>query len=219
MSEHSRNEGFTELSKSTISRPIARPSQQSEIRTEGRTIDRHGVASRFLRLAHRINMEQLKLAALIVREGEALAEPLTDEELAEEARQAALDAAEIAAARQRAEDTVGNALCGVPSDDRETTDSLPRSSLVTPDREGPPSPSADDAPTWNLEPETLNSALHNLHNESPPEIAATPPAACICMLQPGGGKNSPCTCIIHCDEPSWPRENEDSPAVQSLAST
>src|SRR5438034_11483507 len=55
-------EGFTELSKSTISRPIARPSQQSEIRTEGRTIDRHGVASRFLRLAHRINMEQLKLA-------------------------------------------------------------------------------------------------------------------------------------------------------------
>src|SRR5439155_8951232 len=96
-------EGFTELSKSTIRRPVDQPSQQSEVRTEGRTIDRHGVASRFLRLAHRINMDQLKLAALIVREGEALADPLTDEELAEEARQAALDAAEIAAARRGAD--------------------------------------------------------------------------------------------------------------------
>src|SRR5205823_14734540 len=86
-------EGFTELSKSTIRRPTHNPTQESEIRTEGRTIDRHGVAARFLRLAHRINMDQLKLAALIVREGEAPPEPLTDEELAEESRQAALHAA------------------------------------------------------------------------------------------------------------------------------
>src|SRR5213079_597152 len=101
-------EGFTELSKSTVSRPIDNPCRKSEVRTEGRTIDRHGVAERFLRLAHRINMDQLKLAALIVREGEALADPLTDEELAAEARQAAADAAEIAAARQQAEDVVAS---------------------------------------------------------------------------------------------------------------
>src|SRR5438094_8649214 len=44
-------EGFTEVSKSTVRRPVAHPSQQSEIRTEGRMIDRHGVAARFLRLA------------------------------------------------------------------------------------------------------------------------------------------------------------------------
>src|SRR2546430_7025443 len=74
--------GFTELSKSTISRPIDRPSARSEVRTEGRTIDRHGVAARFLRLAWRINMDQLKLADLFAREGGAPAE-LTEEELAE----------------------------------------------------------------------------------------------------------------------------------------
>src|SRR5436190_16198884 len=100
-------EGFTELSKSTICRPIDQPSKQSEVRTEDRVIDRHGVAARFLRLAWRINMDQLKLAALIDPPSAA---PLTDEELADEARQAALDAAEIAAARQQADDSVGNAL-------------------------------------------------------------------------------------------------------------
>src|SRR5439155_2633405 len=55
-------EGFTELSKSTIRRPVDQPSRQSEVRTEDRVIDRHGVAARFLRLAYRINMDQLKLA-------------------------------------------------------------------------------------------------------------------------------------------------------------
>src|SRR5438445_13745735 len=107
-------EGFTELSKSTIRRPIDQPGQESEIRTEGRVLDRSGVAARFLRLAYRINMDQLKLAALVEPPA---AEPLTDEELADEARQAAADAAEIAAARQRADESVGNALRGVPSSD------------------------------------------------------------------------------------------------------
>src|SRR5206468_3357610 len=89
-------EGFTELSKSVISRPAHDPTEKRQIRTEGRTIDRHGVAARFLRLAWRINMEQLKLAELV---DPPAAEPLTDEELAEEIHQAALDAAELAAAR------------------------------------------------------------------------------------------------------------------------
>src|SRR5438876_2912842 len=62
-------EGFTELSKSTISRPIDQPSRKSEVRTEDRTIDRHGVAARFLRLAWRINTDQLKLAELFARKG------------------------------------------------------------------------------------------------------------------------------------------------------
>src|SRR5438876_8612634 len=62
-------EGFTELSKSTIRRPVDQPSARSEVRTEGRTIDRHGVAARFLRLAWRINTDQLKLAELFARKG------------------------------------------------------------------------------------------------------------------------------------------------------
>src|SRR5207249_9742523 len=88
-------EGFIELSKSTIHRPASNPSNETEIRTESTMIDRSGVAARFLRLAYRINMDQLKLAALVEPPA---AEPLTDEELADEARQAAADAAEIAAA-------------------------------------------------------------------------------------------------------------------------
>src|SRR6266576_3663573 len=100
-------ERFIELSKSTIHRPASNPSQETEIRTESTMIDRSGVAARFLRLAWRINMDQLKLAALI---DPPAAEPLSDAELADEARQAALDAAEIAAARQRADESVGNAL-------------------------------------------------------------------------------------------------------------
>src|SRR5438094_1890013 len=79
-------ERFIELSKSTIHRPTSNPSNETEIRTESTMIDRSGVAARFLRLACRINMDQLKLAALFAREGEAPAEPLTDEELAEQAR-------------------------------------------------------------------------------------------------------------------------------------
>src|SRR5206468_8255773 len=68
-------EGFTELSKSTICRPIDQPSKQSEVRTEDRVIDRHGVAARFLRLAWRINMDQLKLVSLLEPPSAA---PLTD---------------------------------------------------------------------------------------------------------------------------------------------
>ena len=37
----------------------------------------HIAAARFLRLAYRINMDQLKLAEVAVREGEAPAEPLS----------------------------------------------------------------------------------------------------------------------------------------------
>src|SRR5689334_17090917 len=107
-------EGFTELSKSTISRPVANPSQKHEIRTEGRTIDRHGVAARFLRLAWRINMDQLKLTEILARDGDLPTEPLTDEELAAELHQAALDAAELAAARHVADGSAGNAPCGLP---------------------------------------------------------------------------------------------------------
>ena len=46
-----------DTSKSTISRPQSRPSQEKEIRTEHRVLDRSGMASRFLRLAHRVGMD------------------------------------------------------------------------------------------------------------------------------------------------------------------
>jgi hypothetical protein len=93
-------EGFTELSKSTIHRPIDDPSQQRAVRTEERVIDRHGVAARFLRLAFRVNMEQLDL---VDAADDLRPDPLSADELAADTRQAAADAAEIAAARHRAD--------------------------------------------------------------------------------------------------------------------
>ena len=44
-------EGFTDVSKSTIRRPMDQPSKESEVRTEHATIDRSGTVARFLRLA------------------------------------------------------------------------------------------------------------------------------------------------------------------------
>jgi transcriptional regulator with XRE-family HTH domain len=169
-------EGFTELSKSTIHRPASSPSNETEIRTQHSTIDRSGVAARFLRLANRINMEQLKLAALIEPPP---AEPLSEEELAAEARQAAADAAEIADARRRAEESVARAL--------STADD-------------PPEPSAE-GPVPGAEPETTSgatgsaAAVHNLHNEIAPKIAATNADACTCAPQSPPEKTSSCACI------------------------
>ena len=72
-------EGFIDVSQSTIRRDgIA--GEGNEIRTVHSTLDRSGIASRFLRLAFRINMEQLKLT-----EQEPLAPlpPLSEGELDE----------------------------------------------------------------------------------------------------------------------------------------
>ena len=190
-------EGFTELSKSTICRPIDQPSKQSEVRTEDRVIDRHGVAARFLRLAYRINMKQLKLAALVEPPA---AEPLTDEELAEEARQAALDAAEIASARQRAEDLSSrHTPCDEPTD-------VGCSKSPPGDETHQPNP----VPSPQLPARSPMHAVHNLHNETDPQITTTPPAACTCMLQPDLEKNSLCTCIIDCEQPTWPATTQAS---------
>jgi hypothetical protein len=88
-------EGFTGVSKSTIRRPSHAPSRETEIRTEHSQIDRSGIAARFLRLAFQINMQQLKLAE---RDPAPAAEPLSAEEVARQAREAAADLAALASA-------------------------------------------------------------------------------------------------------------------------
>jgi hypothetical protein len=94
-------EGWTDVTKSTYLRPVAadKPGHGDEIRTEQREVDRHGLAARFLRLAHRINMEQLKLAEQA--EPPPLP-PLTAEQLAEEEASAAAIREELGRARQEA---------------------------------------------------------------------------------------------------------------------
>src|SRR5436309_516821 len=101
-------EGFTDLcQKKTTSYPLQSPNQQSVVRLENASIDRSGVAARFLRLAFRINMEQHKLVQL---DQPPPAEPLSAEEQAEEDRQLAADAQEFAEARRRSAERADEAL-------------------------------------------------------------------------------------------------------------
>jgi len=92
-------EGLTELTKSVVSRPMSQFTKETEIRSESATIDRHGIASRFLRLAFRINMEQLKLVS---QDPPPLPEPLSVEELEKQAADAAAILAEFAAVERAA---------------------------------------------------------------------------------------------------------------------
>jgi hypothetical protein len=69
-----------DATKSTISRSAASPSQETEIRTQHMTVDRSGTVARYLRLAHRVNMENLKL---VEEEPLPALKPLTFEDLAE----------------------------------------------------------------------------------------------------------------------------------------
>jgi transposase len=77
-------EGFVDTTKSTFHRD-GLAGDGNQIRTVHATLDRSGTAARFLRLAFRINMEQLKLVEM---EPLAPLPPLSAEELAELARDA-----------------------------------------------------------------------------------------------------------------------------------
>jgi hypothetical protein len=84
-------EGFTDISKSVTRHPLHNPTQDSEVRRENGMIDRSGLVSRFLRIVHRVNMDQQKF---VEQEPLPGPEPLSDEALAHEAAQAAEDRAE-----------------------------------------------------------------------------------------------------------------------------
>jgi hypothetical protein len=236
-------EGFTELSKSVTQYPTGHLNDGRKIRTEERITDRHGTASRFLRLAFRINMEQLKL---VDDADDRRPEPLSAEEQAEELRQAAADAAELAAARQRAADEValrfphragegerreGEApTAGPPSPSTEY--SVPSTAVPTADPmqagdANPVAPICNPQPIPNSpfpipsssaapNPQPLapaSAALHNLHNENAAEIAATSTDPCTCVLQVRVEKNAPCTCIIDCEKVG--RSGPDRPEAPS----
>src|SRR5438876_1130294 len=79
-------EGSIDTSRSTILHAASDPSREIEVRTHHACIDRTGMVSRSLRLAHRINRENLKLAAL---DPPPMATPLSPEDLAAEEAQAA----------------------------------------------------------------------------------------------------------------------------------
>jgi helix-turn-helix protein len=221
-------EGFTELSKSTISRPVG-TADQREVRTEERVIDRHGTAARFLRLAFRINMEQLKL---LDEQDAPRPDELSAEELAQEARDAAADAAEIAAARQRVKDELDRSraprdVAPAAAHNAAQAESVATGPDAVPSTEhSVPSTAAAVAAVpalseLNPESRTLNPRVHNLHHENAAEITVSPPAACACMLQPGAEKKPACTCIIDCNVgwpgPGQPAATTDLPLGDAVA--
>jgi len=207
-------EGFIDTSRSTIHRPVSSSSQQHEVRAQHATIDRTGMVARFLRLAFRINMEQLKLAELAEPPS---AEPLSPDELAAEEAQAAADAEELAEARRRGREKARRRAeeegwgprtketgdsgqeplgCAPPTEepDRKVHE---RSGMHLPGDEDRCISSAADSCTLHHSP----APLHNLHNENVPEIAASSSESCTCVLQARVGINSPGVCITDCNPP------------------
>src|SRR5262245_2888380 len=173
-------EGSLDGTRTTLAGPSIAHKSEDVVRTTHFTIDRTGTVCRFLRLAHRINMEQEQLVVRMAKDDVAPANPLTEEDLAEEARQAALDAAELAHCRT----------FHSHPDATNQDYSSPGSSLVT-QPEGPPSAytdptpasSADDAPPPPSPTHHSPAPLHNLHNDAPPASTLTPGQACTCVIQ------------------------------------
>jgi transposase len=214
-------EGFIDMSKSTVRRPLSSHCRESEVRTEHATIDRSGVAARFLRLAFRINMEQLKLAEL---DQPPAAPPLSDEELAEEERQAAADADELAAARaaRQAEPSWADE---TPAESQDVAWAPSTSQCGTSEQvcgEAATAPADAHAaageahPTTDSSPAALNN-LNNLHNENVPETAASACPRCTCASQPATEKILCEPCITPDEPPQWTTSDAQHSSVPAAA--
>jgi len=153
-----------DTSKSTITRDASSPSGESEIRTEHKVLDRSGIAARFLRLAYRVNMDQLKLA-----EQEPLPdlEPLTIDDA---------DDFEPAGANPHAEASVSHADAQgthyeeAHVDDSRSTES-PGASL--------PLDETDQLQGAQCEAQCA-SPMHGVHNADQPESHSTAVLAATC---------------------------------------
>ena len=163
------------------------PAEREKITLRDEQLDSGGVAARFLRLAFRINMEQLKLAR--ADELPPL-EPLSAEELAEEEQGAQAAAAELHAALAQFRETFDenhrrameeeSGVGGQESGDRgqdtgdrgqETEEPVARDQEPVAKDQGPVA--RDQEPVDQEEPAAVHS-LHNLHNENGHALAASP---------------------------------------------
>jgi transposase len=177
-------ERFGEVSKTTTRRPLHEPEKEPEIRMENAMIDRSGVASRFLRLAFRVNMEQLKLteraplpplAPLAADEHEELECDAKWQEQ-EEGQEPVADGPEPGHTHpKRARGPAGKG-SGVVGEERlpiMDDPVLPK----TPDPIASDDPAASDFDALpGLEP----LKLHNVHNDVAAESAASTDEACVC---------------------------------------
>ena len=174
-------EGFCDVSQSVTTYNHKDPTRQADVRTVHSVLDRHGIAARFLRLAHRINMEQLKLAEA---DQPPPARELTDEEFEAEEQQAAADAAEFAAAQAASHARVAASMSRKRAAQQAASEPAPSSveeNRASETEHAPDSVVTQDSPAQDPPAETHKT--HNLHTENPPEIAVSRAAPCTCVLE------------------------------------
>jgi hypothetical protein len=186
--------------KSVTSRPLSRPSAEREIRTETSMLDRSGMAARFLRLAFKINMEQLKLTE---REPLEPLPPLTEEEnAAYEAESAALWTEPDEAQRQREENEAmrhridSDVAAAVAAEVERRLGPKPVVGNVERDQEAgarEQEPGAEDQGVGQDETPPLK--LHKLHNSIAAESGASAAQPCIYDEHNGAEKTADDACI------------------------
>jgi hypothetical protein len=134
-------EEAAEGSSTVIARNMAHPSQETEMRSESHTIDRSGIACRYLRLAFQINMVQKKL---IAEQPLPALEPLTIEDAGDDPHQLEASARDSAGchghpARADRNDDASPAAdpSNEPSEEAETHSKPPTASGVDCDNDSP----------------------------------------------------------------------------------
>jgi hypothetical protein len=216
-------EGLAETKWRKIEQPLRHdPSCSQDIRTERAETDRTGTAARFLRLAFRINMEQLKLAEL---NEPPIPEPLTDDILNEEERQLAeelqdqldYERARAAAGLPPQPSAPEPTECATPTTAPQTDTISTSAEVPAVDNEtaknqvgtAHPATTSDHSPTHHS-PAALNN-LNNLHKNESAEIDTTPAIPCTCEPSTRAKKKPPATCITNRDQQAWDRGNEPKP--------
>ena len=178
-------EGTAELWKTVRTEPKdPYRTDKASVRDETTMIDRTGVAARFLRLAFKVNMEQL---ALVEKDPPPLPGPLNDEEVAEEERQDAAVAEEF-----RRQELLAGTKPG-PGDAPESTEN-----------ECPPL-REQVCSRLEEEPGAAPLNLHNLHDGPGEKSGATANPPCTCAADARAEKNPADACIAEIDEVSPPR--------------
>jgi hypothetical protein len=218
-------EGKTDLWKTVRIEPgDPYRTDKASVRDETTMIDRTGVAARFLRLAFKVNMEQL---VLVEKNPPPLPEPLNEEEIAEEERQDASVAEEFR--RQEAESkpgaaqeppvaatgSVGKAESDTAREPVTTDKVLSTEYSVLGTREvhvHAVGIEGERGATIVAEDEPPELNLHNLHNARAAETAATAKPACTCAADADPEKNVDDACI---GQPGNSSTRSDQAAIAS----
>lgn len=182
-------EGCRDVSRSVVTRPMGEPAGETEVRTTHESIDRSGIAARFLRLAFQINMQQLKI---VEKEPLPPLPPLDEEELARQEEEAAVDTADIEsvrvkideqeAIRQRVDAQVDQALAAEVARRMQALEEEAADTAASTSGGG-----ADSAASRERVPEPAGGLkLHNLHNViTAKSVASDRPTTTYVAISPG----------------------------------